>query len=521
MAHTGQRDFQHCVVVMPSGMHFSAGGGVGRRILPRVHARHPLFTGTGVRSVERETPARHGQHEPKRGRVTVTTNPYLEGNYAPVFEEVTQTALSVRGNIPEALRGRYLRNGPNPVTPPEPSTYHWFTGDGMVHGIRLRDGRAEWYRNRWVRSSAVSEALGEPPPAGEVHGGMDFAPNTNVIGHAGRTFAVVEAGARPYELSDELETIGRCDFGGTLAGGDSAHPKRDPLSGELYAVSYYWGWGNDVEVTVVDNDARVRSARRVTLGGPVSVHDTAITQRWLVLLDLPVLFDVDAAASGARFPYRWHDGYHARVGLLPRDGEGTEVVWHDVEPCYVFHPMNAFDEPGGEGIVLDVVRHASMFRTHLLGPSEGMPTLERWRVDGRGGAVKEERLDDRGQEFPRVDERRVGLPHRYGYAVAVGQREDLVGTESVLLRHDLASGTSEARSFGRGVTLGEAVFVPRRDDAAEADGWVLTLAHDAGAGTSSLYVLDAGDLTGEPQAVVELPQRVPAGFHGNWVPDQV
>ena len=124
--------------------------------------------------------------------------------------------------------------------------------------------------------------------------------------------------------------------------------------------------------------------------------------------------------------------------------------------------MNAFDEPGGDGIVLDVVRHPSMFRTQLLGPSEGSPTLERWHLDGHGGAVKEERLDDRGQEFPRVDERRVGLPHRYGYAVGVGESDDIVGTESVLLRHDFERGTSDTRFFGRGASLGEAVFVPAR-----------------------------------------------------------
>ena len=71
-----------------------------------------------------------------------TTNPYLEGNFAPVSQEVTATELRVHGRIPDTLSGRYLRNGPNPVTPPDPATYHWFTGDGMVHGIRLRDGRA-------------------------------------------------------------------------------------------------------------------------------------------------------------------------------------------------------------------------------------------------------------------------------------------------------------------------------------------------------------------------------------------
>ena len=140
--------------------------------------------------------------------MSVTTNPYLQGNFAPVSEEVTATELHVDGELPEALCGRYLRNGPKPLTAPEPSTYHWFTGDGMVHGIRLRGGRAEWYRNRWVRSAEVARTLGEEPRLGPVHAEMDFAPNTNVIGHAGRTFALVEAGPRPYELTDELETIG-------------------------------------------------------------------------------------------------------------------------------------------------------------------------------------------------------------------------------------------------------------------------------------------------------------------------
>jgi carotenoid cleavage oxygenase len=451
--------------------------------------------------------------------VSVTTNPYLQGNFAPVLKEVTATELPVVGELPAQLNGRYLRNGPNPVTAPEPSTYHWFTGDGMVHGIRLRDGRAEWYRNRWVRSAAVAGALGEQPHRGPVHGGMDFAPNTNVIGHAGRTLAIVEAGSLPYELTDELETVGPTDFGGTLSGGYTAHPKRDSRTGELVAVSYFFGWGDDVEVTVVGTDGRVRSARRVTMGGPVSVHDCAITERSIVLLDLPVTFSMDAVSEGASFPYRWQEGYHARVGVLPRDGDTTDVVWHDVEPCYVFHPMNAYDEPGGEGIVLDVVRHPSMFRTHLLGPAEGPPSLERWHVDGRGGAVKEERLDDRGQEFPRVDERLVGLPHRYGYAVGVSGSDDIVGTEAVLVRHDLERGTSEVRTFGPGAGVGEAVFVPRAADVGEADGWVLVLVYDAASDASALHVLNAGDIAGEPQAVVRLPQRVPAGFHGNWVPD--
>ncbi len=136
-------------------------------------------------------------------------------------------------------------------------------------------------------------------------------------------------------------------------------------------MSYFFGWGDDVEVTIIDPAARVRSSRRVTMGGPLSLHDCAITERSVVLMDLPVTFSLDALGEGASFPYRWQEGYHSRVGLLPRDSDSTEVVWHDVEPCYVFHVLNAYDEPGGDGVVLDVVRHPSMFRTHLLGPERG------------------------------------------------------------------------------------------------------------------------------------------------------
>ncbi len=443
--------------------------------------------------------------------MTVVENRYLVGNYAPVADEVTCGDLRISGSLPEALRGRYLRNGPNPLVAPEPSTYHWFTGDGMVHGIRIRDGQAEWYRNRYVRSAAVATALGEPVRPGPVHADMDFASNTNVIGHAGRTFAIVEAGARPYELTYELDTVGPCDFNGTLPGGYTAHPKRDPATGELHAMSYFWGWGNVVQYTVIDASCVVRKVVDIEVGGSVSVHDMSLTERFAVIYDLPVVFDVEAAMSGAGFPYRWDPDYQARVGLLKHDGTAEDVSWFDVEPCYVFHPMNAYDD--GDHVVLDVVRHPRMFDTHRLGPDEGTPTLDRWTLDVAAGKVVEEQLDDRGQEFPRVDERLVGRRHRYGYAGA------FLENDSALIKHDLERRTSEVRHLHSDGGASEAVFVPTGPDAAEDDGWVLSLVYDADRDTSDLLVLNAADFTGEPEAVVHLPQRVPFGFHGNWVPD--
>jgi carotenoid cleavage dioxygenase len=414
------------------------------------------------------------------------------------------------------LNGRYLRNGPNPATPQDPARYHWFVGDGMVHGLRLRDGKAEWYRNRWVRSSRVAEALGEPEPAGEVHGGMDTA-NTNVIGHAGRTFAIVEAGARPVELGYELETIGRCDLDGTLPNGYTAHPKRDPETDELFAASYHWAIPG-IQYTVVDRDGRVRKLETIDVPDGPMVHDMSITATRAVFYDLPVTFSMDAVMT-SMLPYVWNDDHPARVGVMPREGSADDVRWFEVEPCYVFHPLNAYDD--GDRVVLDVVRHPAMFRNDRRGPNEGTPTLWRWTVDPGAGVVKEEQLDDRAIEFPRVDERVVGRPHRYGWAATLHDGDDLGFDGSRVARYDLQTGACETHDFGPGRTTGEAVFVPSGDGAAEDDGWVMSLVHDASTDRSELVVLPAADPGAEPVARVLLPVRVPVGFHGNWIPDPV
>lgn len=477
-------------------------------------------------------------------------NTYVEGALAPISQEYTLTDLEVSGSIPDHLDGRYLRNGPNPIGEIDPERYHWFVGDGMVHGIRLRDGKAEWYRNRWVRGPQAARLLGESPPEGDF-GIAPVGANTNVIGHAGKTFALIEAGVANYELTDELDTAGVCDFDGTLTAGYTAHPKRDPDTGELHAVSYSFLRGNTVQYSVIGADGRARRTVDIEVSGSPMMHDFSLTERHVVIYDLPVTFDVRQAAaasvprslrlpaqlllsaligrvripdpiaarkpsggsSGTAFPYSWNPRYPARIGVMPREGTNADVKWFDVEPCYVFHPMNAYDSPADGTIVLDVVRHPKMFETDLLGPNEGPPTLERWTVDLADGKVHESRLDDRGQEFPRVDERLVGKRHRYGYAPYI--REGVDGTD-VLLKHDFIGDDSTARSFGTGKAVGEFVFHPSSPDAAEDDGVLMGFVYDRTTDRSELAIIDAQTL--EDVASVKLPHRVPAGFHGNWVP---
>jgi len=445
----------------------------------------------------------------------VETNKWLSGPYAPLEAEAAAVDLTVRGTLPVELEGRYLRNGPNPMGSVDPATYHWFTGDGMVHGVRLRDGRAEWYRARWVRSTPVSEALGEPPAPGERHGARDNV-NTNVIGLDGRTFALVEAGARPVELSYELDTVEHSSFGGTLPNGFTAHPKVDPATGELHGIAYYWELPY-LQYVVVGPDARVRKVEQIEVDHGPMVHDCSITERWMVVYDLPVDFDLEVAMGGAILPYVWNDSRPARLGLLPLGGSGSEVRWFEVSPCFVFHPLNAHDD--GDRVVIDAVRHPKMFDRQRLGPDEGPPMLWRFTIDTATGTVSEEQLSDVPMEFPRVDERVVGRPHRWGYAGEVAPEE--TGNEFVgrLVRIDARTGDVELVDPGDGRRAGEWVMVPRSVDAAEDDGWLMALVQNESTGLGELVVLDASAPGEGPVAVVELPNRIPVGFHGNWVPD--
>jgi carotenoid cleavage dioxygenase-like enzyme len=451
------------------------------------------------------------------------TSRFLQGSFAPVIEETTAFDLPVTGTIPAELTGRYLRNGPNPMGLDDPN-YHWFLGAGMVHGVRLRDGKAEWYRNRWVRSKAVAAALGEDWPGGPVHENMDFAANTHIIGHGGRTLATVEAGPLPYELTYELDTVGSCDFGGSLPGGFAAHTKLDHQTGELHAIAYYWAWDH-VQHIIVSPAGRVRQTTDIPVSDGPMMHDFALTASYVLLLDLPVTFSLNAVAAGRELPYVWNPDHPARVGLLPRDGSGP-VRWFEVEPCWVFHCLNAYDDDGR--VVVDLCQYNESFDVSTLWAAHGPVTLDRWTIDPAAGTVKQQRLDDRGQEFPRVDDRIISRPHRYGYSAVIGEVNRAITVAgdfsddafaNAILRHDLSRGTTQAHEFGRDATVGEAVFAPAAPDAAEDDGYVMAFVHNPERGASDLLILAAQDFLGDPVATIHLPARVPLGFHGSWIPD--
>ncbi|WP_157249926.1 carotenoid oxygenase family protein [Nonomuraea typhae] len=428
---------------------------------------------------------------------------YLSGNLAPVPDEIDALNLPVEGTLPPELTGRYFRNGPNPRPGEDPG--HWFGGHGMIHGIRLREGRAEWYRNRWVRTTKFTDGADFIGPDG-VNLTATQA-NTHVIRHDGRIYALIEVGL-PYEMTPELDTVGPVDFGGKLTTAMTAHPKADPITGELH----FFGYGFVPPFATyhrLSAGGELVESREIEVPGATMMHDFAITENYLVWLDLPVTFDLN---RGGGMPYAFDEKYGARIGLTPRAGGVTQ--WFEVDPCYAFHVGNAWEDDQGR-VVLSAARYSPEVFTSLWEEISGRTdvathatvrisaALHRWVLDPATGKTAEEPLDDRGIEFPTFNEDRLGLGSRYLYTVG-GQQ---------IVKYDHRSG--DAATLDTGGHTGEAVFVPAEGASAEDDGWLLSVVTTSG--DSRLLVADARDLS--TVASVRLPRRVPAGFHGSWLQD--
>jgi len=430
---------------------------------------------------------------------------HLRGNFAPVFDEVTLIDLPVTGALPPELNGRFFRNGSNPRSGTSP---HWFLGNGMLHGVRLERGRAVWYRNRYVRTPLL-----ENPNAGEIRADGSSDPtaslaNTHVVCHAGKILAL-EEGHLPWLVTPELDTVGAHDFGGKLATAMTAHPRVCPATGELL----FFGYGVVPPYLTyhrVAADGSLVQSEAITVRGPTMMHDFNVTRNHVVFMDLPMIFDLSRLAEGG-IPIRWSDEYGARLGVMPRNGSDRDVVWHEIEPSYVFHPMNAYED--GDDIVIDVARFAKL----AFSPEDGEGTparLHRWVIDRKRGKVREQPLDDRAADFPRVADEVVGQKHRFGYMTGLGDIEAF-GTH--VFKYDLASGRSEAWECGAGNAAGEAVFA--RAGRGEDEGYLLTFVYDAARDASDFVVIDAQRVAAGPVARVQLPRRVPFGFHGSWIAD--
>ena len=432
---------------------------------------------------------------------------WLQNNFEPVTDEIDATDLRVRGALPPELDGIYVRNGGNARNADNP---HYFLGDGMLHGIRLQDGKALWYRNRWVRTIPFEKGIGAGNLGAPIGGNNNS--NVSAIYHGGRLLTSGEVGF-PFEIRpDDLSTVGVYDFDGLLNTSFTAHPKIDPATGFLHFFGY-WFAPPYLTYHVADAEGRIVHSEEIPVAKPTMMHSFAITERDVVFWELPVLFDVRGIEVQG-IPYLWDPSYGARIGVMPLGGPASALRWVEIEPCYVFHELNAFRD--GDDVVIDVCRHASAMDGDRFGTQ--LAKLHRWRVATGGTSLSfREEIVDGGvdYEFPMHDRRYTGRANRHGWLLQPRAHPDTV--ESGGVAH-LDRGTGEIARWDPGPNghCGEPLFVA--GGSGEGEGWLLSLVYDHARRQSVLAVLDALDVAAGPIAEVEMPRRVPYGLHATWVP---
>lgn len=452
-------------------------------------------------------------------------NPYLQGMYQAVSAESTLLELPVIGEIPVDIHGSYVRNGPNPLQAPQ-GMHHWFDGDGMVHGVYLENGRAE-YRNRYVRSRDF-----EDDAAGrcEVGGVMEPATmarspkvykdtaNTDLVLHNGELMALWYISGHPVRLNPRtLETLRTEDFAGQLPRHVSAHSKTDPATGEFLFFDYalYEPW---MSCGTVDANNTLQSFRQIELPGPRLPHDMAFTENYFVLHDLPVVFTEQALKT-----HQWSieiAPQPTRFGVVPRRGDGA-VRWFETDPCYIYHVINAWE--AGDEVVMTGCKmvpnpHAD---GREYGPYRAMVEVLalnavpcEWRMNLKSGRCTVRQLDDAIGEFPNINLDYAGRSNRYAYVQSIAPTPTL--KFDGIYKYDFQTGQRESYRYEPGVFGSEVSFAPRIGATSEDDGYLIGFCIDEKTLRSEVRLWNAQAIGDGPVARIPLPVTVPSGFHATW-----
>lgn len=449
-----------------------------------------------------------------------------------LWDEHDYVVDEVEGRIPQELTGTLYRNGPGANEVGGRPFAHLFDGHGMISQFAIADGQVR-YRNRFVRTHKYLEERGATRPRvrgfGENAGGLrNFmqppgkgnAANTSVTVHGDNLLALWEGG-RPWALDpDTLETRGEFDFGGKLKAlhAFSAHPKYDPATGEMFNFGMDYFPRPRIRCYRVEPGGALHHLPPVSIPFPVMNHDFALTTEHLVFVLDPIVLRFWRLLTGLSSydrALRWEPQRPTLIVLVPRDGGKPRVI--ETEPFFHFHVNNAFED-GGDTVV-DLVRYDDY--------GIGENSLREFRTGGfdeRGAAWRlRVKPDDRVEshelsplqcEFPQHDWRRTTRGYRYAYHAG---RTAGIGTQTAILKLDLETGDTRVHDLGEGQVAGEPIFVPRSPDAAEDDGWLLSVAYSATDHRSRLLILDARDPESDPIATAHLRHHVPLGFHGTFM----
>jgi carotenoid cleavage dioxygenase len=472
-----------------------------------------------------------------------TTGTWFQQAWKPSLEERAYKITEIQGEVPREIHGTLYRNGPSQKILPGSGyeSLHLFDGDALVHGFRFDDGEIS-YRGRFVENESylVEQEEGRycqsgvqvrvDDPTDRVF--MRSQPNTNVVWHGGKLLALVE-NSWPFEIDkDDLGPVGETDFGAERLGMSlTAHPKIDGRTGQMI-IHGYQPFEPYVQLYVVEPDGRCSLAETVDVPYATMMHDVAITENYVIFLLCPILIDGSGLIDGSRTfqeSISWQPERGLKFGVRRREA-GSEMRWFEApSPGFIFHPGNAYEQDGkifldactyeDGGALIDTL---SIWRSGKPFEGDWMARPYLYELDLQSGGCSERKLDDRGAEFPRIDDRLIGHRNRWGYAArARGRTSETDDPWTVIVCYDREGGPSSAHDYGVGHFPSEPVFVPRSADAPEDDGFVLNVVYDGPSDRSYLAVLDARNMAGEPLAKAWLEHRVPMGFHGNFAPGVV
>lgn len=486
---------------------------------------------------------------------------YLSGNFAPAQHETPPHAdLPVIGHLPKCLDGEFVRVGPNPKFAPV-AGYHWFDGDGMVHGLRITDGKAT-YVSRFVRTSRLKqeEYFGSAKfmKIGDLKGlfglfaaiiyslrvklgvldgtyGMGTG-NTALIYHHGRLLALSE-GDKPYVLrvleDGDLQTLGLMDYDKRLTHSFTAHPKVDPVTGEMFTFGYQIT-APYVTYHVITKEGYMLDPVPITIPEPVMMHDFAITQNYAIFMDLPLYFHPKNMMKG-KLILTFDQTKKARFGVLPRYAkDDLQMRWFELPNCYIFHNANAWEE--GDEIILYTCRLLDLDLEMAAGPlKENLKNYTNefyeMRFNLKTGDASQEKLSESAVDFPRINENYIGRKQRFVYGAILDSLAKVKGVAKFDLEAEPEVGKKQIEvggnvkgifQFGPGRFGSEAIFVPRESGVQldEDDGYLICFVHDENTGKSEVNVIDARTMSPKAIAIVPLPARVPYGFHAFFVTEE-
>jgi len=452
-------------------------------------------------------------------------NKFLEGIFEPCQSEYNLDNLNVIGKIPSELNGTFYRNGPNPQYVYS-KNYHMYEGDGMIHAVSFHNKQVT-YQNRWIRTERflAQQAAGKALFGGmrdrmvrDEHAGdcSHNTANTNVVWHHGQLLALNEGGLPLVVEPSTLATLAFTDFEPKLDRSMMAHPKIDPITGEIIFYSYL-SPTMDFIYFIADAKGNITHKEKLNLPFLSLMHDFAITEHFTIIPIFPLTLNFARFMQGGSI-FKWEPECGTHFAILPRHGKNEDIIYFNDASCLGMHTVNAYEQ--GDELILDmVVMHDIPEGAEAFVDDElSIPGyLTRWIFNLKTKQMGMEKLDIMNMEFPRIDERFTGLPYQHSYLASSYHLKQPYYLFDSITHFDAASKTKAVHYLGEDAVPLEPIFVAKSPEAKEGEGFLLFYVYRKKEQRSDLMILDAQNVAGEALAVIQFPHRVPFGFHGCWV----